>query len=182
MVTWILLMISIDKLRDKFWIHIAVLDYFWDTIFPSISGILIMGFLFWWFFKLLGEGTSKFLYIHSFLWLTIFLFYYFFMRYWSRKSKGERFKCFRGEIEDIDEIVRKALDSLNLKYSRVIEDSKWIKLTPSYLIEGSDISVKVWKVGKRKVRISTKAQSTSDIQKAREIEKSIDSLMDISDH
>jgi hypothetical protein len=182
MVIWILLMISIDKLRDRFWIQFEVLDYFWDTIFPAMSGIFIMGFQFWWFLKLLGEDASGFLYIHSFLWLTIFLFNYFFMRYWSRKSKGERFKCFQGEIENIDEIVRKGLDSLNFKYSRIVEGSKWIKLTPSYLIEGSDISVKVWKVSKRKVRISTNTQSDSDVPKAREIEKSIDSLMDIIKH
>jgi hypothetical protein len=180
MVTWILLMISIDKLRDKFWIHIEALDYFWDTMFPAISGFLIMGFLFWWFFKLLGEDTSEFLYFHSFLWLTSLLFYYFLMRYFNSRNKGERFKCFRGKIEDIDEIVRKALDSLNFKYSRVVEGSKWIKLTPSYLIEGSDISVKVWKVSKRKVRISTNTQSDSDVPKAREIEKSIDSLIDVT--
>jgi len=53
-------------------------------------------------------------------------------------------------------------------------------LTPSYQIEGSEISVKVRQVGRKEAVIVTKVQSTSDIPKAREIEKRIDSLIDIT--
>ena len=165
--------------RFNFWLDADVFTPILSTIFPMLSGCIIAAFLIWWWFFI--ETGVFLLDIVYFICLTAgFLpLYYFLLRYRKRKFKGERYKYARGKSEDIEEVVRKALDSFNFKYTRVMEGSKWTMLVPSYRIEGSEISVKVRKAGRREVIIAMKVQSLSDVPKAREIEKSIDSLIDI---
>lgn len=169
---------SIMKSRFNFWMDVEVLDPLLNVFFPMISGWLISAFLYWWFLMIIGFFSLKMVFTICIL-AAFFSLYYFVLRYIKRRYKGERYRYIRGKSEEIEETVKRALDSLNFKYMRVIEGSRWTMLIPSYQIEDSEISVKVRKWGRRVVIIVTKVQSTSDIPKVRQIEKSIDSLMDI---
>jgi len=178
MVTW---KIIIMKSRPDFWLDAEILESVFDTLYPLFSGYVLTGFLFCWLY-FIAFGFLLFPMI-TFIFLTmapIPLFYYL-LRYFEQRSKGMRYKSARGKIEDIEEIVRKALDSLNLKYSRTIEGSRWTMLITSYQLEDLGISVELKKVSEIRVFIATKVQSDLDVPKAREIEKTIDSLISISD-
>ena len=170
----------IMRSRFGFWFDEEVFNPLWNAIFPALSGFIISGFLNWWFFMVCKLFIVETVFS---IWIPVALLIYFFflLRYRKWKIKGERHKYARGKSEDIEEVVRKTLDSLNLKYSRVVEGSKWTMLVPSYRIEGSEISVKVRQARRREAVIVIKALSTSEIPRAREIEKTIDSLINISD-
>ena len=169
------------KSKSDFWIDAEMSESVFNTLFPMFSGYVLAGILFCWlYFITFGFLLFPIITIIFFTVAPIPLFYYL-LRYFEQRSKGMRYKSARGKIEDIEKIVRKALDSLNLKYSRIIEGSRWTMLITSYQLEDLGISIELKKVSKIRVFIATKVQSDSDIPKTREIEKTIDSLISISD-
>lgn len=167
--------------RFDFWIDVEVLDPFENAIFPTLCGCVMMIFLFWWFFMISGNFILELVYFICIA--IVFLpIYYFLLRYRKQKSKGERLKYVRGKTEEVEKVVGKALDSLNLKYTRVKEGSMWTMLILSYKIKDSEISIRVQKLGRKEAIITIKVHSDSNIPKTREIEKTIGSLINIDQH
>jgi hypothetical protein len=167
------------KSKFIFWYEVELLDpIFKSAYFMILGGIITILFLNLVYYLLLGSYILNdwpvFL-IPIVMFISQIPIFYFASQFRKKKFGGEILKHFRGKKPEIDEYVRKALDSLNLKYETESMGSKWTAIIPYYKVHGYDIMVKVTQAYYRDVVVATKTQNPEDIPKAKEIERAIDS-------
>lgn len=157
-------------------IHVARLKMVLPVIFGSVAGSILLSLL---TLVLFGHPLRSLAFFLVVIFVLILPAYHLALRYVQKKFSGEGSRFVHGTKDEVEDLVKKALDSLHLKYQNVREGSRWTQLVPSYRVEDSGVSVKVYRQRVGVMRIATKAQSPEDVPKAREIENRIDSFLNI---
>ncbi len=179
----VLMNYRVMKAKFNFWVDIEIYEPLENIIIWIYFGGIISAVLSWLSQLILldyslSESWAYYV-VPIAVFTLIFPILYFGLKYKKKKFKGERRRYVRGKKKDIENIVSKALDSLNLKYNSVTEGSKWTMLIPSFHIEGYGISVKFYKIKYNEVAIAIKVEDPVDHKEARKIEKGIDTFLNI---
>jgi hypothetical protein len=174
---------KVKKSRFGFWIDSNKLfaSYF-KTMYPIMLGAIASAAMLWMLVPMVTHSSildsENLIFNVMFIqFIVIFIILHFVSRYRLKKERGKRLRYVRGKKEDVEDIVRRSLDSQGIQYRKDVEGSKWTLLLPTYRIEGTGISIQPVQAGMKVVSLIMKVPNPEDFQTSREIERVIDSFL-----